>query len=164
MNTNDYIKEAMEIVSALMAREGVLTDEDESQLEAWAAGTGNKLERWRAVYRRAEAENKLYKAEIARIEDMEKRTASLMVRAKLAGVEILEARKSLGQETSINGVCFLRNIKKYHTPDRLDLWPPELLIPQDPKPDKTGAKKAIKEGRDLGGGFYVEDRSSITWK
>ena len=164
MKTHEYLAEAMEIVASLMSREGNLTDEDEAQLEVWAAGTGNKLERWRAVYRRAEVEQRLYKAEITRLAKMEKRSASLMVRAKLAGVEILEAREKLGQETSINGVCFLRSITKYHMPERLDLWPSEMLIAQDPKPDKAAAKKALKAGRDVGEGFYLEDRSSITWR
>ena len=164
MKTYEYLAEAGAIVAALMESEGVLTDEDEAKLEAWAAGTGNKLEAWRSVYRRAEAESQIWKDEIKRISGMAKRSQSLMVRAKLAGVDLLQAREDLGESTSIQGVCFLRNTKRLQAPERLDLWPPEMLIAQDPKPDRSAALKALKSGRDVGEGFYLEERSSITWR
>jgi hypothetical protein len=164
MKTHEYLAEAGILLASLMDGEGVLTDDDEARLEAWAAGTDDKLGAWRAVYRRAEAEAQIWKAERARIAAIQKRAEALMVRAKLAGVELLEARAELGESTTIKGVCFLRKTRRLRTPERLDLWPPEMLIAQDPKPDRVAALEALKAGRDVGEGFYLEDRSSITWR
>ncbi len=94
MKTHEYLTQAAAILQSLMDNEGALTDEEEAELETWAEGTGDKLEAWRAVYRRAESEAALWKAEKARIVKVQKRAESLMVRAKLAGVEILSARSS----------------------------------------------------------------------
>lgn len=164
MKTYELLAEAGNLLASLMEGEGVLTDEDEARLEEWAAGTDDKLGAWRAVYRRAEAEAQIWKAEKARIAAMQKRAEALMVRAKLAGVELLEARAELGESTSIKGICFLRRTKKMNAPERLDLWPPDMLIPQDPKPDRSAALEALKTGRDVGEGFFLEDHSSITWR
>lgn len=164
MKTHEYLHQAAGILQSLMANEGALTDDEEGELEAWAEGTGDKLEAWRAVYRRAEAEQAIWKAEGVRISKSQKRAASVMVRAKLAGVEILDAREHLGEPTSIKGVCHLHRSRSLVAPERLDLWPPEMLIPQDPRPDRTAAANAIKEGRDVGEGFYLEDRRTVVWK
>tara|TARA_R110002020_G_scaffold386791_1_gene597535 strand:- start:84 stop:584 length:501 start_codon:yes stop_codon:yes gene_type:complete len=163
-STREYLKQAAGILQSLMDNEGALTDDEEAELETWAEGTGNKLEAWRAVYRRAEAERALWKAEAARCGKVQKRAESLMVRAKLAGVEILSARDQLGEPTSVVGVCHLHRTRSLIAPERLDLWPPEMLIAQDPKPDRKAAAEAVKAGRDVGEGFYLEDRRTVVWK
>ena len=164
MKTHEYLAEAGIMLAALMESEGVLTDEDESKLEAWAAGTGDKLGAWRAVYRRAEAEAQIWKAEKSRIVAIQKRAESLMVRAKLAGVELLEARAELGEPTTIKGVCFLRKSQALSAPDSPLDWPTSLLVEQAPKMDRASALKALKAGADLGEGFSIEERISITWR
>lgn len=164
MKKHEYLTQAAAILQSLMDNEGALTDEEEAELEAWAEGTGDKLEAWRAVYRRAEAERALWKAEAARCSKVQKRSESVMVRAKLAGVEILNAREKLGEPTSVTGVCHLHRTRSLVAPERLDLWPPEMLIAQDPKPDRKAAAEAIKAGRDVGEGFHMEDRRTVVWK
>jgi len=164
MKTHEYLAEAGRLLQSLMDSEGVLTDEDEAQLEVWAAGTGNKLEAWRAVYRRAEAEVTIWKAEKARIIAIQKRAEALMVRAKLAGVDLLEARAELGEPTTIKGLCYLRKSQALAAPDELGAWPIGLLIKRDPQMDRAGALKALKAGEELGEGFSIEERTSITWR
>ena len=164
MKTHEYLAEAGNLLASLMENEGVLTDEDEARLEEWAAGTGDKLGAWRAVYRRAEAEAQIWKAEKARITAMQKRAESLMTRAKLAGLELLEARAELGEPTTIKGLCFLRKPKALSAPDDLSGWPAAFLIERDPSMDRAGALKALKAGEELGEGFAIEERSSITWR
>tara|TARA_R110002073_G_scaffold110569_4_gene246855 strand:+ start:1441 stop:1935 length:495 start_codon:yes stop_codon:yes gene_type:complete len=164
MKTHEYLAEAGNLLAALMESEGVLTDEDEAKLEEWAAGTGDKLGAWRAVYRRAEAEAQIWKAEKGRIVAIQKRAESLMMRAKLAGVELLEARAELGEPTTIKGVCFLRKSQALSAPDELEDWPAGFLIHKAPSMDRAGALKALKAGDAIGDGFSIEERSSITWR
>ena len=163
-STYEYLNQAAEILQSLMANEGSLTGEEEGELEAWAEGTGDKLEAWRAVYRRAEAEQAIWKAEAARGVKAQRRAELLMMRAKLEGVKILDAREQLGEATNVKGVCHLHRSMSLVAPERLDLWPPDMLIPQDPKPDRKAAAAAVKAGRDVGEGFHLEDRRSIVWK
>ena len=164
MKTHEYLAEAGAMLAALMESEGVLTDEDEAKLQDWAAGTGDKLGAWRSVYRRAEAEAQIWKAEKSRIMAIQKRAESLMVRAKLAGVELLEARAELGESTTIKGVCFLRKSQALSAPPEPGAWPAGFLIERAPSMDRAGALKALKAGDDLGEGFSIEERTSITWR
>jgi hypothetical protein len=164
MKTHEYLAASYKIMASLMESEGVLTDEDEAKLEEWAAGTGDKLGAWRAVYRRAEAEDQIWKAEKSRIGAIQKRAQSLMVRAKLAGVELLHARAELGEPTTIKGVCFLRKSQALSAPPELEDWPAGFLIERAPSMDRAGALKALKAGEDLGDGFSIEERTSITWR
>ena len=164
MKTYEYIQEAARIVFDLAENEGVLSDEDEEKLIDWASGTEDKLEAWRAIYRRAEAEAMLAKAEALRHSKIQKRFESVMVRAKLAGVDLLEARELVGESTNVQGVAHLMRGTSFVAPKDLASWPAEYLVEQDPKPDRTAARKAMQNGKSLGDGFRRENRSSIVWK
>ena len=122
-------------------------------------GANEKLESYVYVQKQFEADLLAYKAEKERIEKKMKTCQNAIDRMKNAVMGFMSAT---GLKKAKAGTFDL-TIRKSESVNILDesMISEEFLVPQQPKINKAGIKKALKEGREVSGAVLAENNSLV---
>ncbi len=122
-------------------------------------GANEKLESYVYIQKQFEADIEAYKKEKIRLENKIKTCQNAILKMKSAMLDFMIC-SGLNKIKAGTFNLFLRDFESINIADPKKI-PPEYITPSDPKIDKEGIKKAIKNGTPIPGAELVKNKSII---
>lgn len=140
-------------------------DEATRLVDGLALAIPDKLDAYRAVAVRAEAEARTLREEEQRLASRRRAAESLVERLRANAAVMLDGWRELGHDPKIKtteGTYWLQESQSIRGPERVEDWPAEWQR-VTVAPDRAAAAKAAKSGA-LPPGFDVAVSESVRWR